>query len=116
MHFEFATRLALSVSLALAATPALQAQTPPPAAAQAPQPAAAPAAFTQGELEQMLAPIALYPDALLSQMLMASTYPLEIVEAARWRKANAALKDKALEDALQKQSWDTSVKSLTAFP
>jgi hypothetical protein len=113
MHFNFATHLTLS--LALAATPALRAQTPPAAAAQAPIPAA-PAAFTQGELEQMLAPIALYPDALLSQMLMASTYPLEVVEAARWRKANASLKDKALEDALQKQSWDTSVKSLTAFP
>jgi hypothetical protein len=114
MDLRFATRLTLS--LALSAAPALQAQTPPPAAAQAPQPAAAPAAFTQGELEQMLAPIALYPDALLSQMLMASTYPLEVVEAARWRKANAALKDKALQDALQQQRWDPSVKSLTAFP
>ncbi len=64
----------------------------------------------------MLAPIALYPDALLSQMLMASTYPLEIVEAARWRKENAALEGTALQDALQKLSWDESVRSLTAFP
>ena len=64
----------------------------------------------------MLAPIALYPDALLSQILMASTYPLEIVEAARWRKDNAALKGQALEDALKKQPWDESVKSLCAFP
>jgi hypothetical protein len=80
--------------------------------------AAAPAAapYTQGELEQMLAPIALYPDALLSQILMASTYPLEIVEAARWRKENAALQGDALQSALQGQKWDESVKSLTAFP
>jgi hypothetical protein len=102
------------LSLAMAAPPALQAQNPPAAPAAAA--AQAPAPYTQGELEQMLAPIALYPDALLSQMLMASTYPLEIVEAARWRKENAALEGTALQDALQKQSWDESVKSLTAFP
>ena len=72
--------------------------------------------FKPEELEQLVAPIALYPDALLAQVLMASTYPLEIVEAARWQKDNPDLKDKALEDALQKQSWDASVKSLTAFP
>jgi hypothetical protein len=58
----------------------------------------------------------LQPDSLLAQVLMASTYPLEIVEAARWAKANPGLKDKKLEDALQSQSWDPSVKSLTAFP
>src|SRR4029077_8655252 len=59
---------------------------------------------------------ALYPDALLAQVLMASTYPLEIVSAERWVKANAGLKDKALEDALQQQPWDASVKSLAVFP
>ena len=68
------------------------------------------------ELEQIVAPIALYPDSLLAQVFMASTYPLEIVEAARWAKANPELKDNALEDALQAQTWDPSVKSLTAFP
>lgn len=106
------------LSVALAAPPAVLAQTasPPPAAAPAAPANAGEAKFSQGQLEQMLAPIALYPDALLSQMLMASTYPLEIVEAARWQKSNATLKDKALEDALQKQTWDESVKSLTAFP
>lgn len=72
--------------------------------------------LSQEQLEQLLAPIALYPDALLAQILMASTYPLEIVQAARWRKDNAALESKALEDALQGQPWDPSVKSLTAFP
>lgn len=68
------------------------------------------------QLEQLVAPIALYPDSLVAQVLMASTYPLEVVEAARWVKANPKLKGTALEDALQKQSWDASVKSLAAFP
>ena len=72
--------------------------------------------LTPEQLQQLVAPIALYPDALLSQALMASTYPLEIVEAARWAKANPGLDSKALESAMQKQTWDASVKSLTAFP
>ncbi len=72
--------------------------------------------YTQAELDQMLAPIALYPDALLSQMLMASTYPLEVVQAARWVKQHPGLKGQALQDALASQSWDPSVKSLCAFP
>ena len=71
---------------------------------------------TQQELDRLLAPIALYPDALLAQVLMASTYPLEVVMAARWSKANPGVTGKALEDAMQKQSWDPSVKSLTAVP
>src|SRR5690242_6538425 len=68
------------------------------------------------ELEQLLAPIALYPDSLLSQMLMASTYPLEIVQADRWVKANKDLKGDALAKELEKQDWDESVKSLVNFP
>lgn len=72
--------------------------------------------FKKEEIEQLVAPIALYPDALVAQILMASTYPLEIVSAARWSKANPSVKDKSLEDAMQKQTWDPSVKSLTAFP
>jgi hypothetical protein len=82
------------------------------------QDASAPAAptFKPEEIEQLVAPIALYPDSLLAQILMASTYPLEVVEAARWSKANPNVKDKGLEDAMQKQTWDPSVKSLTAFP
>src|SRR5262249_47158878 len=69
---------------------------------------------TSAQLEQLVAPIALYPDALLSQILMASTYPLEVVAAARWVQANPGVSGKALEDAMQKQSWDASVKALTA--
>jgi hypothetical protein len=74
------------------------------------------ASFKKEEIEQLVAPIALYPDALVAQILMASTYPLEVVAAARWSKANPDVKGKDLEDAMQKESWDPSVKSLTAFP
>ena len=72
--------------------------------------------FKQEELDQMLAPIALYPDDLLTQLLMASTYPLEIVQAARWTKQNKDLKGDALTEGLEKQDWDPSVKSLVNFP
>jgi hypothetical protein len=72
--------------------------------------------FSKEELEQLVAPIALYPDGLVAQVLMASTYPLEIVSAARWVKANPKVSGTALEDAMQKEPWDPSVKSLTAFP
>src|SRR5207244_9513448 len=91
---------------------------PPPAQAQAPSaaPASGARTFSQEELDQLVAPIALYPDALFTQGLMASTYPIEIVSAERWVKANPGLKDKALEDALQQQTWDASVKSLAVFP
>jgi hypothetical protein len=74
------------------------------------------ATFKPEEIEQLVAPIALYPDALLAQVLMASTYPLEVVEAARWQQKNPSLKDKALDDALKQQDWDPSVKSLASFP
>ena len=73
-------------------------------------------AFKQEQLDQMLAPIALYPDDLLTQILMASTYPLEIVQAARWTKQNEKLQGDALTEALEKQDWDPSVKSLVNFP
>lgn len=72
--------------------------------------------FKQEELDQLLAPIALYPDDLLAQILMASTYPLEVVQEDRWVKQNKSLKGDALKAALEKQTWDTSVKSLVPFP
>ena len=77
---------------------------------------AAPPVFKPEELEQILAPIALYPDSLLAQIFMASTYPLEIVQADRWAKQNTTLKADALTAALEKQPWDPSVKSLVNFP
>jgi Protein of unknown function (DUF3300) len=83
----------------------------------APRPAAAPK-LSEAQLEQLVAPIALYPDPLLAQIMMASTYPLEVVEAARWVAAptKAALSADALQSALAAQNWDPSVKALTAFP
>lgn len=106
-----ATRLALGALLCLI---------PPAARAQAPEPPAPPASgqntLNQQQLQQLVAPVALYPDSLLSQLLMASTYPLEIVEAERWSQSNRNLTGAALQQALQQEPWDPSVKSLTAFP
>ncbi len=68
------------------------------------------------ELDQMLAPIALYPDALLSQVLMAATYPADVVEAAKWSAANPDQKGDGAVKAVEDHSWDPSVKSLVAFP
>ena len=86
---------------------------PPPPGARQSSPLLA-----QAQFAQLLAPIALYPDPLLAQILMASTYPLEVVEAARWVNINGvrALKGDALTAALQVQNWDPSVKALVPFP
>jgi hypothetical protein len=70
----------------------------------------------QEELDQMLAPIALYPDSLLAQILMAATYPLVVVQADRWAKANRNLRGDQLNDALDQKDWDLSVKALVPFP
>jgi uncharacterized membrane protein YgcG len=72
--------------------------------------------FKPEEIEQLVAPVALYPDSLLSQILIASTYPLEVVQADRWAKKNEKLKGDALTAALEKEKWDPSVKSLVNFP
>jgi hypothetical protein len=77
---------------------------------------AGPPGFKPEELEQILAPIALYPDSLLAQIFMASTYPLELVQADRWAKQNKDLKGDVLTAALEQQPWDPSVKSLVNFP
>ncbi|TMA85854.1 MAG: DUF3300 domain-containing protein, partial [Deltaproteobacteria bacterium] len=75
-----------------------------------------PAQVTAEKLQQLVAPIALYPDELVAQVLAAATYPTEIVEANRWLQENSSLKDAQLADAVDKQSWDPSVKALTQFP
>jgi hypothetical protein len=103
-------------SLPWTSSPASAQAQPQQANPAAPGQAASAKTFSQEELDQLCAPIALHPDSLLASLLMASTYPLEVVMADRWIKQNASLKGKALEDALQKQTWDASVKSLTAFP
>ena len=92
-----------------------EAQTPP-ATAQ-PQTAAADTSksFTPAQLDQLLAPIALYPDALLAQILMAATYPLEVLEAANWSKSNPSLTGDAALAAVKDKGWDASVTSLVAL-
>jgi hypothetical protein len=123
-----ALRVIVAVVLGLVLTQAAFAQQPAPAqqpgpplprSAQGQQPEQASASpFKPEELDQILAPIALYPDELIAQILTAATYPLEIVIAARWvaDPKNAALKGDALVKALEGQSWDASVKSLVPFP
>ncbi len=105
----------ISAALAIAMGAAAQQQPAQASAAATPAPATA-ASFSKEQLEQIVAPMALYPDPVISQMLMASTYPLEIVQAARWVKANPGMKEKALEDGLKQHDWADSVKSLCAFP
>ena len=106
-----------SIALLISTTPApLQAQpmVPPPG-----PPAAAPAeAYSAEQLDAILAPIALYPDQLLTQVLMASAYPEQVTEAANWAQAqgNQALRGDALAQALAPLPWDPSVKSLVPFP
>ncbi len=72
--------------------------------------------FTEAELDQMLAPIALYPDALLAQILVAATFPNQVAEENGWLKGNPNLNGDALNDALDKMDWDLSVKALAPFP
>jgi hypothetical protein len=100
--------LARIIALSLFLSAGALAQTSPPSDGN-PQ-------FTQAELDQMLAPIALYPDDLLAQVLMAATYPLEVVEAERWSQAHRGLQGDAAVQAAGNETWDPSVRSLVAFP
>ena len=68
------------------------------------------------QLDSLVAPIALYPDPLLAQALAASTYPLEIIQLRQWLEKNKGLKDKALADAVAKETWDPSIQALAALP
>jgi len=106
--------LLLGVWMAFAATP-VWAQQPPP---EAPPPALPPPGQTLSpdQLNDLVAPIALYPDELLSQIMVACTYPLEVVEAYQWRQRNPALNGPALTQAAQQQNWDASVQALVVFP
>ncbi|HIC2035316.1 DUF3300 domain-containing protein [Enterobacter soli] len=103
-------------------TPAPAAQqpvTPTPAASPAPAVQTAPVApptYSAAQIDQWVAPIALYPDALLSQILMASTYPSNVIQAAQWSKDNPKMQGDAAIQAVSGQPWDPSVKSLVAFP
>lgn len=115
----FIRALAWLLVLLMAAPPAIFAQpagAPPQGQATAAPETAPPPLYSQAELDQMLAPIALYPDSLLVQVLMAATYPMEIVEANRWFQANRNLQGSQLAAAVDQQTWDPSVKSLINFP
>ncbi|SCK26585.1 Beta-propeller domains of methanol dehydrogenase type [Variovorax sp. HW608] len=92
--------------------------TPRPAGASAPVPTtpAPDGTFSQAQIDQLTAPIALYPDSLLSQVLMASTYPADVADAAKWSKANPQQSGDAAVRVVENQPWDPSVKSLVAFP
>lgn len=103
--------LALAIALAMPLRAHAQSYGVPPDAE-----AASAEFLPQDQLDALLAPIALYPDDLLTQVLIASTYPLEVVEAARFMQQNPGLSGAALDDALQSKRWDPSVQSLTAFP
>ena len=83
---------------------------------QASQSASQPAQQSSEQLQQLVAPIALYPDALVAQVLAASTYPAQVVEADRWMQQHVTLKGDQLADAVNQQAWDPSVKALTQFP
>ncbi len=106
--------------IALSAPAVLSAQVipPPPPSTPPPPPPQQVPRLSPAQLDQLLAPIALYPDALLSQILMASTYPLEVVEADRWVRDpdHAGLGGNDLTSALEEEDWDPSVKSLAPFP
>ena len=92
-------------TLLLAQEPAPQEQGPPPAQMLSPE-----------QLDNLVAPVALYPDSLLSQVLVAATYPLEIVEAAQWLQQNSNLRGAQLVEAARQQNWDASIQALVVFP
>jgi hypothetical protein len=115
MFFRQAVSL-ICVLLLLPGSALLTAQeAPPPPQAQGPVPATAPL-LSPEQLDNLVAPVALYPDSLLSQLLVAATYPLEVVEASQWLQQNRNLQGDQLIDAARQQNWDASVQALVAFP
>jgi hypothetical protein len=102
----------------LAAPAVVLAEPTPPSQAEANAALNPTAAFTPQQLDQMSAPIVFYPDQLLTELLMAATFPQQIIDVEQWLQDpnNAALTDDALVAALQPLAWDPSVKSLAAFP
>ena len=101
-------------SAAAVPEPAPAAPAPAPAAEEEPGPP--PGAATPQELQELVSPIALYPDVLVAQILAGSTYPTQVVEADRWLKQNPNLTGDQLASQVNQQSWDPSIKSLTQFP
>src|SRR5262245_7823640 len=115
MLFRSTSLAALVALVLMSISAAAQTQGAPPSAQPAPPPSTQPAPeadqlLKPAELEALVAPIALYPDSLLSLVLMASTYPLEVIQADRWL-SSSKLKGDELKAAVDKQGWDESVKS-----
>ncbi len=100
----------------LAQKPAPNLKTAQPSVPRDQQPAPSPTEETSQKLQQLVAPIALYPDRLVAQILAAAAFPEQIVEADRWMEANPDLTGQAFTQAIDQQPWDSSVKALTAFP
>src|SRR4051794_21587251 len=94
----------------------LIAANPPLFAQQPQQPAQQAVKIPADQLDALVAPIALYPDPLLSQTLVASTYPLEIIQLQQWLQQNKTLDQKALVAAVSKQPWDPSIQAMAALP
>src|SRR5260370_21895066 len=112
-HLKQSLSVLLSFCLVLTAAPgALAYQSDQPSA----QATVQAAKQSPAQLQQLVAPIALYPDSLVAQILAAATYPDQVVEADRWMQQNTSLKGKQLGEAVDKQSWDPSIKALTEFP
>src|SRR5580658_5917669 len=97
----------------LVGTSSLSAQQPPADPPPLPPPGQT---LTPDQLDDLVAPIALYPDELVSQILVAATYPLEVVQAFQWQQRNPGLTGPALTQAAQQQNWDPSVQALVVFP
>ena len=88
----------------------------PSSAVDAPSPQEQATKIPPEQLDSLVAPIALYPDPMLAQVLAASTYPLEIIQLQQWLTKNPGLKDQALADAVAKQPWDPSIQALAGLP
>ncbi len=106
--------VAVLTAVLLMGTGILLAQQAPPN--QAPPPPPPDQTLTPDQLNDLVAPVALYPDPLLSQVLVATTYPLEVVQAYQWQQKNAGLTGPALTQAAQQQNWDASVQALVIYP
>jgi uncharacterized protein DUF3300 len=110
--FYSAVAILCAAALSPGSSVMLAQQTQPPVATSAEEAPKIP----NDQLDSLVAPIALYPDPLLSQALVASTYPLEMIQLQQWLAKNKNLKDKALTDAVEKQNWDPSIQAMAALP
>src|SRR5438128_4070421 len=116
MNMNLSNRILVVLACCLLVQFTAQAEVFGPTAQSSGQPPAPAPQQSSQELQQLVAPIALYPDALVAQILAASTYPTQIVEAERWMQSHSNLKGEELAKEVDKQNWDPSVKAMTQFP